>query len=137
MPALSRWMVRCSLLYLVLGFTIGALMLIAQITPLYSWIWLFLPVHIEILIFGWIIQLTMGVAYWMLPRYLKSGDRGNSAFAWAIIACINLGIIFVIIGSLIHLRFPFRLLGRILEATSVIIFISLHWRRAVSYRGEQ
>lgn len=137
MPAPSRWLIRCSLLYLIAGFTIGAFMLIARITAVYSWIWTFLPVHIEILVFGWIIQLTMGVAYWMLPRYLKSGSRGNSTFAWVMMGCLNAGIFSVIAGSLSAGPFPFRLLGRVLEIISVLLFIGLHWRRAASYRGRE
>jgi hypothetical protein len=137
MPAPSRWLIRCSLLHLIAGFTIGAFMLIAQITPLYSLIWIFLPVHIEILMFGWIIQLTMGVAYWILPRFLETGSRGNNATAWFMIICLNTGIISVIIGALSHIHFPFRLLGRILETTSVILFVGLHWQRIVTYRNSE
>jgi hypothetical protein len=137
MPAPSRWLIRCSLIYLLAGFTIGTFMLIAKITSLHSWIWTLLPVHIEILIFGWIIQLTMGMGYWILPRFLESGSRGNSTLAWSMIICLNAGILSVIIGSLSPIQFPFRLLGRVLETTSVILFIGLHWRRIVTYRHRE
>jgi hypothetical protein len=137
MPAPSRWLIRCSLLYLIAGFTIGAFMLIARTTPYYSWIWVFLPVHIEILIFGWIIQLTMGVAYWILPRFLESGSRGKSNFAWIMFICLNTGILSVIIGSVSQIYFLFRLLGRALEIIAVILFIGLHWHRIVTYRNRE
>jgi hypothetical protein len=137
MPALSRWFIRCSFIYLIAGFTIGAFMLIAKITSLHSWILTLLPIHIEILIFGWIIQLTMGTAYWILPRFLESGSRGNSTLAWGMIICLNAGILSVIIGSLSSIQFPLRLLGRVMETFSVILFIGLHWRRIVTYRHRE
>jgi len=34
-----------------------------------------LPIHIEVLIFGWIIQFTLGTAYWILPRFLQAPQR--------------------------------------------------------------
>jgi cbb3-type cytochrome oxidase subunit 1 len=137
MPTPSRWLIRCSLLYLLIGFTMGAFMLIVKITPLHSWIGILLPIHIEILIFGWIIQLTMGTAYWIFPRFLETGSRGNRALAWGMIICLNAGIFSVIIGSLSYVQFPFRLLGRILETLSVILFIAFHWRRIVTYRNRE
>jgi uncharacterized membrane protein len=136
MPAPSRWMIRCSLLYLLAGFTIGMLMLISKVHSGLAGIWMLLPVHIEILIFGWIIQLTMGTAYWILPRFLESGSRGNSFAAYLMVGCLNSGIILVIVGSFLHnIGFSLRLLGRIFEALSIILFIGLHWRRITTYRN--
>lgn len=134
MPAPSRWMIRCSLLYLLAGFIIGALMLIAKAYPAYSQFWAFLPVHIEILIFGFIIQFTMGTAYWILPRLLKSKPRGSGYLARLMVICLNFGIGFIIIDSLAWTEVPLRLAGRTLEVLAVVIFIALHWDRVVTYR---
>lgn len=134
MPTPSRWLIRLSLIYLVLGITMGSLMLIQKAYPVYPAVWMLLPVHIEVTIFGWIIQLTLGTAYWMLPRFLNGKPRGDSALAYVMIALLNLGIIFVITDNLLAVTFPFRLAGRILEAGAVIVFVSLHWNRIVTYR---
>ena len=135
MPAQSRWMIRCSLLYLLVGFSIGAIMLISKAYPAYSQVWMLLSVHIEMLIFGFIIQFTMGTAYWILPRYLKTGDRGNRFSAWGMVILFNFGVLMNIFTYL-HI-FPSwgTIAGRTLVIISVILFVALHWNRAVSYRS--
>lgn len=71
MPRLSQWLIRTALIYLLLGFTLGALLLTHKGIPLHPALWSWLPTHIEFLLMGWIAQLTMGVAFWILPRYWK------------------------------------------------------------------
>jgi len=134
MPTTSRWMIRCSLLYLLVGFTIGTIMLISKAYPAYSQVWMLLPVHIEMLIFGFIIQFTMGTAYWILPRFLEGEPRGNTAWSKVMVGALNAGIL---INAWSYLNiFPQwgTTVGRSLEIIAVILFIHLHWRRAVSYR---
>lgn len=134
MPTPSRWMIRLSLMYLLLGIVLGALMLIHKAYVVHPAIWVLLPIHIEVTIFGWIIQLTLGTAYWMLPRFLKGPSRGERKLAYAMIGALNLGIIFVIADSLLSFALPFALIGRIFELIAVGLFVSLHWNRIVTYR---
>ena len=49
MPRLSRWFIRCALIYLALGFTFGALMLFNKGVPFYPALWRLLPTHVEFL----------------------------------------------------------------------------------------
>jgi cbb3-type cytochrome oxidase subunit 1 len=134
MPKPSRWMIRLSLVYLMVGITLGALMFIHKAYPVHQAIWMLLPIHIEITIFGWIIQLTLGTAYWILPRFLEGPSRGDSNLAYLMIGSLNLGIIFVIADVLLSFPLPFDLLGRIFELVAVVLFVSLHWNRIVTYR---
>ncbi|MCW9707303.1 cbb3-type cytochrome c oxidase subunit I [Fodinibius salsisoli] len=134
MPAPSRWMIRCSLLYLLTGFAIGAAMLISKAYPVYPQVWQLLPVHIEIAIFGWIIQFTMGTAYWILPRYLKTGGRGNSMLAKSMVVLFNTGILLNVISYLQFLPEEAVFWGRLSEVGAVGLFVILHWNRVVSYR---
>lgn len=134
MPTPSRWMIRLSLVYLLVGILLGALMLTHKAFAIHPSIWMFLSIHIEVTIFGWIIQFTLGTAYWMLPRFLEGPPRGDSKFAYAMIGSLNLGIIFVILDSLLLSGVPFDLFGRILELTAVVLFVMLHWNRIVTYR---
>ncbi|MDZ7682764.1 MAG: hypothetical protein U5J63_13885 [Fodinibius sp.] len=134
MPTPSRWLIRLSFVYLLLGITIGALMLIHKAYVITPAIWMLLPIHIEVTIFGWIIQLTLGTAYWMLPRFLEGPSRGNSALVYAMVASLNLGIIFVIADSLLSFALPVDLIGRVFELTAVGLFVVLHWNRIVTYR---
>lgn len=134
MPTPSRWLIRLSFVYLFLGILMGALMLIHKAYFLHSAIWMLLPIHIEVTIFGWIIQLTLGTAYWILPRFLEGSPRGDSKLAYAMIASLNLGIIFVIADSLLSFALSLDLVGRIFELIAVGLFVTLHWNRIVTYR---
>jgi cbb3-type cytochrome oxidase subunit 1 len=115
----------------------GALMLVHKAYPLHPALWQLLPMHIEITIFGWIIQFTLGTAYWMLPRFLQSPQRGKKFPAILMILLLNLGIIFVVINSLVQTTLSLSLTGRLFELAAVILFISLHWKRIVTYRSRE
>lgn len=134
MPTPSRWMIRSSFVYLFLGILLGALMLVHKAYFIHPAIWILLPIHIEITIFGWIIQLTLGTAYYMLPRFLEGPSRGDSTLAYAMIVFLNAGIIFVVADSLLSLAVPLDMIGRIFEMTAVGLFVALHWNRIVTYR---
>jgi|TARA_R100000479_G_C6361612_1_gene193267 drug/metabolite transporter superfamily protein YnfA len=96
-------------------------------------IWVFLPVHIELMIFGWIIQFTLGVAYWMLPRFLEGEPRGQTFLAYTMVFVFNLGIWLLIIAELTDVSDTLRLLARSLELVGVLLFAGLHWKRVVTY----
>src|SRR5690554_1237704 len=100
MLALSRWMIRFSLIYLVAGISMGALMLINKAYILHPAIWMLLPIHIEFLLFGWIIQLTLGVAYWILPRFMTKLPRGNDHLAHCMAILLNTGILLVALSHI-------------------------------------
>lgn len=133
MPAASRWMIRLSLLYLVTGIMLGALLLVNKAYPLHPAVWMVLPAHIELTIFGWIIQLTLGTAYWMLPRFLEGPSRGNRALVVGMVTSWNMGILLVIADTLISTMIPLRLVGRSLECLAVVLFVALHWNRITTY----
>lgn len=135
MPTPSRWMIRISMLFLLMGMTMGAMMLIQKAYSIHPAIWILLPVHIEVTIFGWIVQFTLGTAYWMLPRFLTGSSRGNSSLAYAMVVLLNTGIIFVIADSLLSFALPLDLIGRLFELAAVGLFVKLHWNRAVTYRN--
>src|SRR5687767_2289161 len=93
MPRLSRWFIRAALLHLSAGVLLGGLILSAKGYPgALGWSWLLLPAHIELLVFGWLIQLTLGMAYWILPRLDARGDRGRTGWAWASFWALNVGV---------------------------------------------
>ena len=133
MPTPSRWMIKASMLYMLVGFTIGAFILVSKVYPEFSVVWSLLSVHIEVSIFGWIIQLTMGTAYWILPRYLKTKSRGNPKLAMLMVGMLNAGILINVASYLDFIFLSASIVGRLLEVGAVVLFIGLHWNRAVSY----
>lgn len=92
MPRLSCWFIRAALLHLGGGVVLGGLVLSGKGLPVHlGWAWLVLPAHIQLLIGGWLIQLALGVAYWILPR-LDTGGRGRTAWAWCCFGALNTGV---------------------------------------------
>jgi hypothetical protein len=131
MPFLSAFFVRAALLYLAAGFGLGALLLINKAVPFSGFIWSLLPAHIEFLIWGWLLNLTMGVAFWILPRFASPPKRGNEKIAWLAFVLLNAGIWLVVLDSFVifQLGLPVFLAGRVLEALSAGAFALHAWPR--------
>ncbi len=135
MPRLSRWLIRVAFLYLLLGFSLGALLLAHKGIPYAPWLWAWRPAHIEFLLMGWILQLTMGVAFWILPRFWQPPRRPNEGYAVAAFVLLNVGIWLVVIGTTFRAGSGTLLGGRIVEAGAVLCFARHAWQRVVSRDG--
>lgn len=145
MPLISRFLVKMSLFYLLAGVLIGSFMLIQKAYPIWDAIWILRAVHIEMLIFGFIIQFTLGTAYWMLPKMLGESPRGSELPAWMMAFALNLGIVLLLGKPLVNwflmgeethttLTIIMGVSGRALQLIAVGLFVSLHWKRVVTYR---
>lgn len=126
MPRLSVWFVRASLLYLLTGFLIGAMLLAQKGIPYLPAVWSLFPLHMEFLLIGWSAQLAMGVAFWIVPRFSTSPTRGNVKLVWLSFMLMNAGLLIAILQSWIP---PAALLGRFLEIAAGIAFTTGLWRR--------
>lgn len=126
MPRLSVWFVRASLLYLLAGFLIGALILAQKGIPYSAQVWTLFPIHMEFLLIGWFAQLAMGVAFWIVPRFSSGPPRGNVSIVWASFILINAGLLM----GILQLWYPLSILfGRILEIGAGMTFATGLWRR--------
>jgi len=139
MPRLSVWFVRCALAYLALGFTFGALLLFEKGVPVYPALLRLLPAHIEFVLFGWTVQLAMGIAFWILPRFGDGamrgqrtrvvGTRGNEKVAWLAFGLLNAGIWLAGMGAALDMAPVLPLLGRACEAMAAVAFMVHAWPR--------
>lgn len=151
MPRLSRLFIRAALIDLALGFTVGALLLVHKGVPLHPFIWRLLPLHIELVLFGWTAQMAMGVAFWILPKFgggtsrgnpvshtpwgvrgaprRRSATRGNERAAWLAVGLLNVGVWLVGLTPLFELPTGVALVGRICEAVASIAFAMHAWPR--------
>lgn len=127
MPRLSIWMVRSALIHLLLGFTIGALLLANKGVPLHPYLWRLLPIHIELLLLGWTVQLALGVAYWILPRFQNA--RPRVALAWTAYGLLNLGIALVAVSVVFLPNAPLVFYGRLAEVGAAVAFALHAWPR--------
>jgi hypothetical protein len=92
------------------------------------WIWGLLPLHMEFILPGWMVLLTMGVAFWILPRFPGDAPRGEERLSWLAFSLVNLGILLVILQSLFGpgwLTFA----GRLSELLGVAAFVLGNWKR--------
>jgi cbb3-type cytochrome oxidase subunit 1 len=109
MPKLSTFFIRAALLHLGIGYTIAALLLANKGVPFSAELWRLLEPHVQILIFGWMLQLAMGVAFYALPRLPNTQARyGDEWLGWLSFVLINAGVwlsitIFPFAGKLIIL----------------------------------
>ncbi|MCL5097375.1 MAG: hypothetical protein M1608_07585 [Candidatus Omnitrophica bacterium] len=129
MPRFSVWGTRLALLYFLAGFTIGALILINKAAPLHPAIWSLLPLHIEFLLMGWIVQLVFAVGYWIFPRFKFEPKRGRPGFAWVALGLLNAGIGSLTLAS-VSGQPAWVLIGRVLEVGAVVVFAAQLWLRA-------
>lgn len=124
MPRLSVWMIRTALLALAAGAALGAVLLADPGLPggLARW----RPLHGELLLVGWTMQLAFGVAYWILPRFREGRERGREELAWAAFVLVNLGVLLVGAG------WPAP--GRGAEAIAAVAYAAQAWPRVKPFR---
>jgi hypothetical protein len=73
------------------------------------------------------VQLVMGVAFWIFPRFWRS--RGNEKPAWLAFGLINLGVWLAGVGPLLSVPVLFVLLGRLVESGAAVAFAWHIWSR--------
>jgi heme/copper-type cytochrome/quinol oxidase subunit 1 len=128
-PRLSVWFLKAGLIYLLLGFTFGGLLLAHKGIHLSPFLWQLLPAHIEFLLIGWTLQLIMGVAFWILPRFSREPKRGDERLAWMAFVLVNLGVCLSAAGPFTVASVWISLVGRSAEALAAIAFILHAWPR--------
>ena len=129
MPRLSVWMIRTALVYLVVGFGLGAVMLAYKVTPFTPVLIARLrPLHVELLTLGWTMNLALGVAYWILPRRASDGERGSEAVITLAWAMLNVGVLSVGVGQGSDAPVA-PLIGRLAEAAAAGTFALHAWSR--------
>ncbi len=133
MPRLSIVFIRTALLYLAAGFTVGALLLFNKGVPLSPALWRVLPMHVEFALIGWTLQLAMGVAFWILPRWGFS--RGNETPVWAAYALLNVGVLAAGVGGWLGWPPAVILAGRAAELLAALAFAIHAWPRVKPLGG--
>jgi len=107
------WTVRAALLWLLGASALGALLL-ARGALGHPELAGYIPVHAEMMLVGWMMQLAVGVAHWILPRGRGGDGRGRGWPIIGVVIALNAGVIAVIGGH--------ALTGRILETFAIILF---------------
>lgn len=122
MPAWSVRLIRTALLYLVLGAMSGAVMLSAAARGLAVPVGPIRALHAELVLFGWLLQFAMGVAWWILPKHPAGPERGPAwsvGVAWLL---LNAGVWLAGLGQAFLWPGPVVVAGRGAETLAILAF---------------
>lgn len=133
MPRLSVWLIRTALCYLAIGLLAGAVLLANRGVFLGAWVVRLLPIHVEFLLMGWTVQLALGVAFWILPRFRTGAERGREGFVWLSYGLLNTGVLAAAIGQSLGLPSMVPLLGRSAEMLAAATFSVHAWPRVKAF----
>lgn len=139
MDRVSVFLVRAALLWLVIGFALGALMLSDAVVP-GTWRSWFAPTHGHILFVGWFLQFAVGVGYWLLPRK-RSPERPEGYHeprAVVAFALLNTGLLLRVIaepleragrdGSVLDITLA---ISALLQFAAIVIIVGQFWGRII------
>jgi hypothetical protein len=99
MPTLSRWFIKSGFVSLALALVLEAIQLRpASVLPAVPDAAVHLAA-IHLLTVGWLLQLIIGVAYWMFPRHPTKPPRGDVRYGWWAFGLLNLGLALRVIGE--------------------------------------
>lgn len=137
MDRLSIVMVRCSLIWLLAGVVIGALMLVDRGIPGDWRLWM-APSHGHMLFVGWLVQFALGVAYWLMPRKRSTERPLGYRERWALLAAwaLNVGLALRVLAEPLERTghgnaLTLALLGgsAALQVTAIAHFVGQLWPR--------
>ena len=118
------WDAKVDVEVLLGGFALGGLLLAGKGITLPPGLWALRAVHIEMLLVGWMIQLVLGVAIWIFPRFVMHQRPTRSAVtAWLAFVLLNSGVVLVAVGG------AFAAAGRISELAAAVSFAIHLWGR--------
>lgn len=137
MDPFSVRMVRAALVWLAIGFLLGATMLSDASLP-GNWRFWFGPTHGHILFVGWFLQFAIGIAYWLLPRQ-RTDDRPfgyNERTALLSFVILNTGLVLRVlaepaprIGYLSGLSEPVLVVSALAHVVAIGIIVAQLWGR--------
>ena len=132
MPTTTRIVVKASILYLILGAALGALLLINGWLPLGPAITYVKPAHVQFLVVGWLTQLILGVAWWLFPpmafRLRGQGyphgqaQRGSEPLFWVTFALLNAGVLLYALAEPLYTRTGAGLFGGLVALAGLCLF---------------
>lgn len=139
MPVETRLFVKASLLWLCAAFVLGAAMLIAKATG-HIWMPSLSIVHAHMAFVGWLVNLVVGIALWLLPvnRDAFPDNRGRypiHAVRWCF-ALLNAGLALRLIAEPMLDRYgaaPLQstavIVSAVAQVAAIVVFAAIAWRR--------
>lgn len=136
MPPLSRWIIRLSLVNAWFGATLAAVLLSNKGHPelFPDWIGGWILAHVNLLLVGWMVQLAIGVVYWIMPRLPNSGtERGRYASIVSVPILLNAGVWLYSLCVMLAHNLPewtwLQIVGLLLQLGALLAFAYHLWPR--------
>lgn len=124
MPRLTVWMLRLALLALLGGAVIGAALL-GGLSAAQRHAGALRALHVDLMLFGWLVQSVLAVAYWILPRRSTLPERGPGVPAWVAFALFQMGVAAATLAPMAPTPSALLLLGRLLLVAATLLFLLL------------
>jgi heme/copper-type cytochrome/quinol oxidase subunit 1 len=128
MPRISVWMLRSALVALVLGSVLGAARL-GDFPGATEFAGQLRSAHLDLMLFGWLVQFVLAVGYWMLPRHAQGPERGPARLAWLAVGLFQAGLTAAVLAAILTLPVPVAAVGRTLVALAALVFVFLLFPR--------
>lgn len=139
MPPISRVCLRLALVWFLVGLATGSWLLAALALDLATpRVWV--TQHAHFLLVGFVVNLILGVAYWMFPR--PHGRVPRVAAQVASVAALNIGLGLRVVAEpwLAFAPQPLAraglLLSAVLQLAAGILFVVALWPRIMTTRGQ-
>ncbi len=134
-PRVSVWLIRTACVHLLSGAALGAMYLSLKAVGWPVFAASHRPVHVEQMLMGWLVQLVIGVAYWILPRPAGQDPGGRGGVIWAVYGLLNGGLLVAALGGDPALPAWLVPVGRVAETAAVALFALHAWNRQRPYRA--
>ncbi len=119
MPPITRRFIKTGLVFFVLSMIAGVLAAARPVFALPAIVGALTPIYFHLFMVGWVLQLIMGIAYWMFPKYSKERPRGYDELMWAAYWLLNGGLVLRIVAEPMVTTRPAPLWGWLLVVSAV------------------
>ena len=133
MPAVTRWLLRAGMTWLLAGLAGGVLVAghgALDLPPAFGAAG---PAVFHLLTVGWLTQLIFGVAHWMFPRASAERPRGREGLVWAALLLLNAGLLVRLVSeplaALGHASAPALAASGLLQFAAAACFTANTWPR--------
>lgn len=133
MPVASVWLIRAAFFHFISGAVLGAFYLAFKAEGWMAWVASHRQVHVEQMAVGWMVQLVIGVAFWILPRTEVTATARSGPLIWIVFALLNTGVLAAALGSAPAYPPALLLAGRIMEVAAAGLFALHAWNRQRPY----
>ena len=136
MPLASVWLIRAALLHLATAAVLGAMYLAWKAEGWFAFAPSHRQMHVEQMLVGWMVQLVIGVGFWILPRTEPTVAQRSGPLIWIVFGLLNAGVLLAAWGSAPEYPAWVSPAGRTLEMAAALLFAIHAWRRQRPYTRE-